>query len=140
MKHKKILVPIDDSKNSWRSIDHAIVFAKETGAKITILYVVPTIQESEFRSSGIDKRAMKMATNVVERVKAYAARKGIVFKTRVDHGHVGYCIIKHAHSKKHNFDLLIIGSRGKGRIRKMIFGSTSNYVISESRLPVLVVK
>ena len=36
--------------------------------------------------------------------------------------------------------MVMIGSRGKGRIRKMIFGSTSNYVLNESKIPVLVIK
>ena len=55
-------------------------------------------------------------------------------------GHAGYCIIKHAHSKSLKFGMVMIGSRGKGRIRKMIFGSTSNYVLNESKIPVLVIK
>ena len=39
-KPSKVLVPVDNSKNSWRVIDHAIKFAKTTGAEITVLYVV----------------------------------------------------------------------------------------------------
>ena len=31
-KPSRVLVPIDNSKNSWRVIDHAITFAKTTGA------------------------------------------------------------------------------------------------------------
>ena len=139
-KLSKILVPVDNSKNSWRVIDHAIVFAKTTGAEITVLYVIPTIQESEFKSSATDKESVKIAKDIVERTVQYAARKGVTFKTLTDHGHVGYCIIKYAHSKSRKFDMLIIGSRGKGRIRKMIFGSTSNYVLNESRIPIMVIK
>ncbi len=139
-KPSRVLVPIDNSKNSWRVIDHAIKFAKTTGAEITVLYVVPTIQESEFKSSAINKESMKIAKNIVERATAYAARKGINFKTLIDHGHAGYCIIKYAHSKSLKFGMVMIGSRGKGRIRKMIFGSTSNYVLNESKIPVLVIK
>ena len=41
-KPSRVLVPVDNSKNSWRVIDHAIKFAKTTGAEITVLYVVPT--------------------------------------------------------------------------------------------------
>ena len=90
-KPSRVLVPIDNSKNSWRVIDHAITFAKTTGAEITVLYVVPTIQESEFKSSAINKESMKIAKNIVKRATAYAARKGINFKTIIDHGHAGYC-------------------------------------------------
>ena len=111
-KPSRVLVPIDNSKNSWRVIDHAITFAKTTGAEITVLYVVPTIQESEFKSSAINKESMKIAKNIVKRATAYAARKGINFKTIIDHGHAGYCIIKHAHSKSLKFGMVMIGSRG----------------------------
>ncbi|HSA76460.1 MAG TPA: universal stress protein, partial [Nitrosarchaeum sp.] len=38
---KKILVPIDGSKNSMRGLDEAIYLARQCHATITGLYVIP---------------------------------------------------------------------------------------------------
>ena len=38
------------------------------------------------------------------------------------------------------YDLIIIGKRGLGRIKGMIMGSVSSYVVSEAPCPVLVMK
>ena len=55
------------------------------------------------------------------------------------HGNIGYNIVKTAHSKE-NYDMIVIGSRGRGSVKEMFFGSTSNYVIHTAKIPVLVVK
>ena len=38
---KNILVPTDGSKLSQKAIDHALALVQETGAKLTIMTVVP---------------------------------------------------------------------------------------------------
>ena len=38
------------------------------------------------------------------------------------------------------FDIVVIGSRGMSSIKETFLGSTSNYVLHKSKIPVLVVK
>ncbi len=38
---KKILVPLDGSKNSFRGLDEAIIYARNCQATITGVYVTP---------------------------------------------------------------------------------------------------
>jgi len=51
-----------------------------------------------------------------------------------------YIIVKFAHTKKNKFDLIVIGSRGMGSAKEIFLGSTSNYVLHKSKIPVLIVK
>ena len=62
-----------------------------------------------------------------------------LFKEKMMRGDIGFNIIKLAHGKD-KFDMIVIGSRGRGSIKEMFFGSTSNYVIHTSKIPVVVVK
>jgi len=53
---------------------------------------------------------------------------------------IGYNLIKLAHGKKENFNLIVIGSRGRSAVRELFLGSVSNYVIHSSKIPVLIIK
>jgi len=43
-------------------------------------------------------------------------------------------------AEKKNFDLIVIGSRGRGAAKEIFLGSVSNYVLHKSKKPVLIVK
>lgn len=49
----------------------------------------------------------------------------------------GEAICKSA--KEHNVDLLVMGTRGLGTIRRTILGSVSDYVLHHSERPVSVI-
>jgi len=138
---KKILVPIDGSANSFRGLDMAVSIAKPVGASITVVHAVYEPSRSEFRNAGsVGKTQKDEAKKIVQRAERTLESNGIPFKTRVVYGNTGYSILKLAHSKSEKIDMIVIGSRGRGSIKEMFFGSTSNYVIHSSKIPVLVVK
>ena len=140
-KINKILVPLDGSKNSKRGLEMAIAMARQCNAIVTGVYSIYAPPHSEFRGVGsVEKSLNEEVNQFMEEAKILAAKNGIVFKSKVLRGNVGYNIIKTAHSKKENFDLLVIGSRGRGAIKEMFLGSVSNYVVHSSKIPVLVVK
>lgn len=74
----------------------------------------------------------------MEKAKKICAQNGILFYEKILHGDEGPRIVKFAHEK--SFDLIVIGSRGMGSIKEMFLGSTSNYVLHKSKIPVLIVK
>ncbi|MFQ5441049.1 MAG: universal stress protein [Nitrosopumilaceae archaeon] len=43
-------------------------------------------------------------------------------------------------AKKGKYDMIVIGARGQNPITRILMGSTSNYVLTHSKNPVLVVK
>ena len=137
----KILLPLDGSKNSWRGLEMAISVARQYGATITGMYSIYASPHSEFRGVGSAEESLnREAKKFLDDAKLLAAQNGIVFKEKLMRGNIGYNIIKLAHNKKEKFNLIVIGTRGRGSIKEVFFGSVSNYVIHASKIPVLIVK
>ena len=137
----KILVALDGSKNSLRGLEMAISIARQFGATITGVYSINEPPHSEFRGVGsVNESLNKEIKKIMENAKTLSAQNGIVFKEKLMRGDIGYNIIKLAHNKKEKFNLLVIGSRGRGSLKQMFFGSVSNYVIHSSKIPVLIIK
>jgi nucleotide-binding universal stress UspA family protein len=139
-KISKILVPLDGSKNSIKGLETAITLARSCGAIITGIYSIYAPPHSEFRGVGSVEKALNVQVKkFMEEAKVLAAKNGIVFNEKIIRGEIGYNIIKFAHGKN-NFDMIVIGSRGRSSTKEMFFGSVSNYVIHTSKIPVVVVK
>jgi len=136
---KKILVPLDGSKNSIRGLDMAIHMARESHATITGLYVLGIVKpQTNDQITPLEKMLLKNAQQIMKKAKLKAAQKGILFFDRISYGDGGKRIVDIAHRK--NFDLIVIGSRGMGSAKEIFLGSTSNYVLHKSKKPVLIVK
>ena len=136
---KKILVPLDGSKNSLRGLDEAIYLARQCQAIITGLYVVPLSKpKTDSQISYVEKYLLTNAGKFMSKAKNRAAQNGILFEDKVVYGDEGKKIINFATSK--SFDIIIMGSRGLGSIKEAFLGSTSNYVLHKSTIPVLIVK
>lgn len=139
-KISKILVPIDGSKNSIRGLETAITLARSCGATITGIYSIHAPPHSEFRGIGsVEKSLNVQVKKFMEEAKVLAAKNGIVFNGKIARGEIGYNIIKLAHGKG-NFDMIVMGSRGRSSTKEMFFGSVSNYVVHTSKIPVIIVK
>ena len=137
----KILVPLDGSKNSQRGLEMAISIARQFGATITGVFSINEPPHSEFRGVGSVNDSLNQDVKIMmEKSQVLAAQNGIVFKEKLMRGDIGYNIVKLAHNKKEKFNLIVIGSRGRGSLKEVFFGSVSNYVIHASKIPVLIVK
>ena len=138
---KKILVPLDGSKNSGRGLAMAIEMAKSFNASITGLIVVtPPSANSEFSIVGTtNKGAVDAADKVMSDSEAEVTKHGLVFTPTVMYGDAANNILLTAHSEQ-NFDLLVIGSRGLSSVKEIFFGSVSKQVLRASKIPVLLVK
>lgn len=136
---KRILVPLDGSKNSIRGLESAIYLARQCQATITGLYVLPRSPVRSYRAIQYpEKELLKDADRSMEYAKKYSAQHGIVFEKKVLFGDPGFTIVKYAGGKK--FDIIVIGARGRSSIKEVFFGSVSNYVLHKASMPVLVVK
>ncbi len=136
---KKILVPLDGSKNSLRGLDKAIYFAKVCGATITGVTVLGQLPVTGIHNvASWRKNWIKEAKKLLAKARKHAAQHGVDLKEKISFGNPGNEITNYA--RKNNFDLIVIGSRGRGAIKEIFLGSTSHYVTNKAKAPVIVVK
>lgn len=141
IKTKKILVPLDGSKNSIRGLDMAIHIARQSQGTISALTIktVPGIYALHpLGFLGINSG--DEAKKIIESAKVRAAKRGIKLTAKALAGDPGYDIAKFANNAKNKIDLVVIGARGRSSAKEMFLGSTSNYVLHKSKKPVLIVK
>lgn len=137
---KKILVPMDGSDNSLRGLDMAIFIARQCGATITGTYSHYLPSSSEFYSlKDLTKKVPREVADFMEKAKKRAAESGISFNYAIMEGDPKHSIIKLAHGKS-KFDLIVIGSTGRGHASEFLFGSVSNHILHKAKIPVLLVK
>ena len=122
-----------------RGLDEGISLARQCHATITGLYVVPlSMPKIDAQISYIEKELLKQAANFMEKSKKRAAENGILFDDKIIYGNEGPKIVNFAERK--HYDLIVIGSRGMGSLKEIFLGSTSNFVLHKSKVPVLIVK
>ena len=148
-KLKKILVPIDGSSNSTRSLFDAIFLAKVADASITGIYVVYSESETDTfleilkPLSGLDEKGfvgkqLSEANVMMGEANEECKKNNVNFEGVVAQGNPGAKIIQFAEDK--DFDIIVIGMTGKGHTNEVLFGSVSYYVTHKAKLPVLLVK
>jgi len=138
-KIKKILVSLDGSAQSVKSLQEAIYLARQCGATITGLCVLPlyTISLGKFTTS-LRNQSIKEAKKFMAKAKVLAAQNGVVFTERIVISDHTSKISEYASDKK--FDLIVMGSRGMNPVKELFLGSVANYTVHKSKIPVLVVK
>ena len=136
---RKILAPMDGSKNSFRGLDYAIHLARQCGATVTGINVIPFYPKSLLLTPiSYEKELAKKAKELMTKARVRCAQNGIVFSEKITDGHEAEEIVDFAAEKK--FDLIVIGARGLGSIKEVFLGSVSNGVLHKSKIPVLIVK
>ncbi|MDE1862393.1 MAG: universal stress protein [Thaumarchaeota archaeon] len=134
---KKILVPLDGSKNSLRGLDKALYLAKEHESSLFFLYVNHQVPRKEERSSKEKGLRTEIPTFMLK-AEIIAKRNGIPSSGRVVFGDSGHEIV--AYADTHNIDLIVIGARGLSTFKKIFVGSVSSYVMQKAKTAVMVVK
>lgn len=117
----------------------AIYLARQYDTKLTGILVLPRIPKKEFRKLDYpEKPELKAADKIMESAKKRSAQNGILFDKKISFGDSGPSIVEFAESL--NYEIIIIGIRGRGFLKAIFLGSVSNYVTHKSKVPVLVVK
>ena len=138
---ERILVATDGSFHSRRAALTAADLARALGASLTLLavYQLPPGFEGEPDYSRDLEAALRRANELLEaEAAAIAADRGLPAKTEAIGGsRPSQTIVDAAASGQ--YDLLVMGTRGLGRLGSTLLGSVSAHVAAHSSIPVLVV-
>ena len=142
LSESRILVPVDGSMTSTKTIK-AIIENKEVfHSTLTVLHVVDLNKLTyrmipDFQMEMIEDAAQKAGTEILRSQAELFRNAGMKIEERLETGAPREEICRIINEE--NFNLIIIGRRGgKGVIRDVLFGSTANYVLHHVACPVLL--
>jgi nucleotide-binding universal stress UspA family protein len=142
--YENILIPTDGSELAGKAVQCGITFAKEIGAKITVLTVTapfhvftfdPQVVEDtpDQYKKHIEEHAAKILAAAVNAAKAAGVACEAV---QVEHEHPYQAIIDTASLE--DCDLIVMASHGRRGISAIVLGSETVKVLTHSKIPVLV--
>ena len=137
----RLLVAVDGSNTAELALSAAVTAARRDNAAITLLAVTPDFAaESRSWIAGspdpnqlqreADEEAHRLLTETVERIPA-----DIPVTKQLRHGKAGPEIV--AEARAHDYDAILLGARGVGRVGALI-GSVSSYVLHHADIAVFV--
>lgn len=143
---KKIIVPLDGSDFSFRAAEYAINLAKLTGGEILCVHAIVDLPYIEYMGPGVltvtryIREAKKQTEEWFSQVKSKAEKQGIkvTADTIFNLPSVAESIINYASEQK--ADLIVIGTRGRSGLKRLVLGSVASAVVAHAGCPVLVVR
>ena len=149
---RKILAAIDGSEHAWKALDLAADMAKQSGAQLIVLHVVPYEPMSEALRTFADAEDMPveeeegryhyartLGDHLTRSAEARARDKGLrdVVGRTVEGKPAGQ-ILEVASSE--GVDMIVMGSRGLSDARAIFLGSVSHKVANHAACTCVTVK
>ncbi|OGN97615.1 MAG: hypothetical protein A2Z77_04440 [Chloroflexi bacterium RBG_13_51_36] len=140
--YKKVLVPLDGSELAEVVLPHVKeVAAGHNEGKVILLRIVeplpagtpPAVDFEVVRKAGV-----KAAEDYLARIQAKLNREGLPVETKVLTGRPAETIIEFAQREK--VDLLTLATHGRSGIRRWVFGSVADKLVSSSSVPILLIR
>jgi len=137
---KNILLAVDGSQHSLKAADLAADMGRLNQAKLCIVVVfdpVPAYLGEPFFQQAVFAH-IKEANTIMEQAitRVGDIPKGI--KTEVLEGPPAEAILEISKTRKN--DLIVMGTRGLGRLSAIFLGSQSQKVVAHAQCPVLLVR
>lgn len=141
---KHILLPTDGSAGSDVAIQAGVRLARDMGARVTGLHVVPPFHTFTYRPEMIEDteeqyeiESEERARKILITIEKQAQECGVPCDTVVVRSDDPYdAIIQTA--KGRQCDLIAMASHGRRGLRGVLMGSETQKVLTHSQLPVLV--
>jgi nucleotide-binding universal stress UspA family protein len=138
-----VLVCVDGSQHSERALSEAIDIAATHRSRLTILTAVPkppgwacaslSVVPPPTLKDELEQESRAALQAAVDRVP-----REIPITKILTHRPIREAIAREAETGK--YDLLVMGSRGRGALTSSVLGSVSHYALNHCGIPVLIVR
>ncbi len=138
---KAILVGVDGSHASYKATWWAANFAKHAGLTLQIVcaYSLPSYAavsfDATYTAMGDDNAAHSDAQEILSKAKAIADEQGVEAATLIVTGDPASVFVE----LSRNYNLIVIGNRGKGGLAERLLGTTSSSLPAYAYCPIVVV-
>jgi nucleotide-binding universal stress UspA family protein len=139
---RNILVAVDGSPHAAKALDEAIDMALAGNGRLTILTAVPHPPAWASTPAGaaaavplaeeLERESTSILGDAIDRIP-----DSLPVTKILTHEPIRNALMDQLQTGQ--YDLLMMGSRGRGAIRASLLGSVSHYALNHSRTPVLVV-
>ncbi len=140
---KKIVVATDGSDTAKRSVDYAIDLSRKYDAKLVILHVLSVLIPRGSVSSVSDKLYQEdrpKASILLEDAQKKAKESGVESTAELVEDHMPVYGEIIACAEREEADLIVVGTKGRSGVARLLLGSVASGVVTYSPIPVLVVK
>jgi nucleotide-binding universal stress UspA family protein len=138
----KILVPVDGSTTSARTLERIVALRERFPQELTLLHVVDVDRLAyrmipDFQVEMIRDNARKAGAELLAGRVRILEEAGFTVVRRLEIGTPRELIVRVANEE--GFQLVVIGRReSTGEIRDVLFGSVANFVLHKAKCPVLL--
>ncbi len=132
---RRIVLGYDGSEHSEKALALATSLARAYGGTVVVVHAfphLPLLMDPSREDSREIHDARDLVDTIVERLKA----QGVDAEPDVLEGPAAEAILNAADA--HQADLIVVGSRGLGQVGGLLLGSTSDRVVHDAAVPVLV--
>jgi nucleotide-binding universal stress UspA family protein len=138
--YASIIVALDGSEQSMLALDHARAIAECFRSKLTLVHAFP--HTSDLRDSieynNLVALRIKKGEEIIETARKLLGQTSIEVDEELLEGPAAEAILSAAAT--HNSDLIVMGSRGIGSLKGIVFGSVSTKISHYAPCPVMVVR
>lgn len=137
---KNILLATDFSPASGRALEYATSLARRYGSAIYLTHIISLdgypLMAPEFAASSLQKMHVEAEENLRELLKS-GLLIALPFKAVIQEGSLWPSLEEVIN--KYEIDLLVVGTRGAGVVRKVLIGSGAEEIFRKAKVPVLTV-
>ncbi len=142
---RKVLFTTDFSPYAAQALPHAVSLAREHGAELHVLHVIPTPElTAQFDVAGPAFDASLLlelergAQEQIEKVVPEETRKELTVACAVRRGAAFVEIVRYA--REQGIDLIVLATHGRTGLTHALFGSVAEKVVRKAPCPVLSVR
>ena len=137
---RKIVLAVDGSQHSDLAADYAAELTEVVQSKLLVVHAYP--QTSDLLGypdfGNLVARRKSAGQTVLDKVRARLEKRGVAFQEDLLEGPEAEAIL--AAADAHEADLVVMGTRGLGTMKGMLFGSVSRKVSQHAHCPVMLIR